>query len=266
MKIKSSKESQMIITKRDIKVLKAIFKNKVATLKQIHKAFFPNTNITNVARFMRRLKGSEYVLSRRYDMTKRSQNIYSITSKGLSLICEFLGLEVEFNSYKSSSILHDLELFNISEHFKKFQQVNKIYYESELQSNSIYLHHEYLNPFVNLKSDRVLKVEVISGEAFLALEYERVLKERNRNVRKFENYYDQDKISGVLYLCENNSMIDLLMQIDKEVCPLENSKMYFCNIEDVKNKSNQITFKRFDGHKLIFKMSKTKTLKATDHR
>ena len=91
----------------------------------------------------------------------------------------------------------------------------------------------------------------------MALEYKRVLKERNRNVRKFEDYYDQDKISGVLYLCESNPMMESLMQIDKNVCPLENSKMYFCNVADVKNQSNQLTFKRFHGHKLTFKMSKT---------
>ena len=84
-----------------------------------------------------------------------------------------------------------------------------------------------------------------------------MLKGRNRNVIKFEDYYGQDKIPEVLYLCESNPMMESLMQIDKYVCPLENSKMYFCNVADVKNQSNQITFKRFHGHKLTFKMSKT---------
>ena len=51
-------------------------------------------------------------------------------------------------------------------------------------------------------------------------------------------------------------MIQALMKVDEYVCPSEESKMYFCNINQVKNQSDQITFKRVDGYTLVFKMSK----------
>ena len=111
---------------------------------------------------------------------------------------------------------------------------------------------------MDLRSDLILKVKSDSGDILLPLEYERVLKEYSRNVKKFEECYNTNAVVGVLYICENNSMIQALMKVDEYVCPSEESKMYFCNINQVKNQSNQITFKRFDGHKLTFKCQKPK--------
>ena len=246
----------MVLTENDFKVLISLFKNKVANLVQIQRVFFPNTNIKNVARFMRRLKGSDYVHVEQYIVDKKKQNIYSITPKGLELISNILESKVDSNNYKSQAILHDLKIFDITECFEKFEQVKKIYYESELQSSFNYLDNENLSPLVDLRSDLVLKVKAASGDIFLPLEYERMLKEYSRNVKKFEEYYNTDAVVGVLYLCENDSMIQALMKVDEYVCPSEESKMYFCNINQVKNQSDQITFKRVDGYTLVFKMSK----------
>ena len=254
--MKTNKKSYMVVTENDFKVLMSLFRNKVANLVQIQRVFFPNTNIKNVARFMRRLKGSDYVHVDKYMIDKKRQNVYSITHKGLDLISSILESKIDSNNYKSQAILHDLKIFDISECFEKFKQVQKIYYESELQSSFNYLDNENLSPFVDLRSDLVLKVEFASGDGFLPLEYERTLKEYSRNVKKFEEYYSSDAVVGVLYLCENDSIIKNLMKVDEYVCQSEESKMYFCNINQVKNESDQITFKGVNGHTLVFKMAK----------
>ena len=121
-----------------------------------------------------------------------------------------------------------LKFFDITKYFEKFEQVKRIYHESELQSSFDYLDNDNLSPLVDLRSDLILKVKSDSGDILLPLEYERVLKEYSRNVKNFEEYYSNHAVLGVLYLCESDSMIRSLMEVDKYVCQSEDSKIY-CN-------------------------------------
>ena len=187
---------------------------------------------------MRRLKGSDYVLVEQYMVNKKRRNIYSITPKNLELISTILESKIDSNNYKSQAIYH----------------------ESELQSSFDYLDNDNLSPLVDLRSDLILKVKSGSGDILLPLEYERVLKEYSRNVKNFEEYYSNHAVLEVLYLCESDSMIRSLMEVDKYVCQSEDSKIYFSHINQVKSQSNEITLKELMVTLWLLKKQNKKSL------
>jgi len=177
---------------------------------------------------------------------------YSLLPKGIKAIQPYLPCVVDSQRYHSDSIEHDLVLGSITHIFNKLSVVKQIQTESELLSCSRLMEDDELLPFVNLRSDRACLIEGANRTQYLALEYEKTLKFRERNVSKLEQYYLQTSIPAVLYVCETTSIMKSLMQIDSDLCRNRKSKLYFCLREHVQSNPEEITFTRFDKKTLTF--------------
>lgn len=260
MKIKKRKKrSQVILNPRDCSILISIFKNKVMTLAQIHQYFFENRCKSVSSRRLLKLGREKLVNKKALLINNKNCTYYSITEKGVELIKHDLYYEVENKNYKSDSVRHDIELVNISERLKETETVKYLVYESELLSSPYDHLDEALYAYYNLQTDLVLKIQQKEGfKGYVALEYERSLKVKRRNIKKLSDYYRYDQIKGVFYICENESIKKSLMKVDEEECANDKSKIYFCTLEEFKKSKNMIVFVNCKGKKIGFDLIQPK--------
>lgn len=247
-----SKKRGVILTQRDQFILISLFKNKVLSLDQVRLTFFSNSSRVAAATRMRALNSSGYISKHQFEIEGRFQTIYEISEKGVQTIEGELEGEVTSKYYKSDSVIHDLELFNICEHITKVPAIGKIITESELQSCGDCLEHEDLRSFVQLRSDRF--AELMSADkkiTFLSIEYERSTKRRSQILKKLKDYYTHKKVTTVIYICRTEPIMKALMQIDLEIRGNELSKMNFITLKKFLENSKEIHFKKINGKALV---------------
>lgn len=240
------------INERDREVLLFIFRNKIVSFKQIHQFFFNGTHITAPGRRMNKLCNYKVIKKECYFIGRKSHVAYSITALGVNLIQPYLLNVVDSQRYNTDSLEHDLALGDITHYFSKLSIVKEVHSESELLSCSQFMENDKLLPFIELRSDRACLIKSAEGLDFLALEYERTIKSKERNRSKLESYYLQSSIPAVLYVCETDILMKSLMKIDSELCANRSSKLYFCVREDVHEGLKKITFTSFDKQTLSF--------------
>ena len=245
----------MVFTKRDQSILISLFKNKVLSRKQIHQFFFNDSKLPVVSRRLSKLQKEGYISKKGVILENKNQSYFFIRKEGLGLILEDLLGEVDHVGYKSDSIVHDLNLADITNVFEKLENVNEVYSESELLSVKNSHLEDCLLPFKTLRSDRIVKISVGDEEVLAALEYERTLKSTKRIKAKFRDYYLHESITDVLYVCESKAMLEVMMKIDKDVCEDQVSKIFFTLRKDVFFDSKQLTFKNHLDDEVVFKFN-----------
>lgn len=201
---------------------------------------------------MNKLFCAGYVDKKSLFLEGSNQTYFEITPLGLNFIKSNLSGDVVFRNYKSDSLIHDLNLVDISKVFLTFNSVSHMHYESEIRSYSHESLHDDLHPFLVLRTDRVISVTSSEGSALVALEYERTLKRSHRLVSKLRSYYLNDDIPAVFYICETKEIIKELIKADTKACDGENSKVYFCELTDVQNSDHKITFTNQQNKKMTF--------------
>jgi len=105
-----------------------------------------------------------------------------------------------------------------------------------------FLENPNFEPFVSLRSDRVLIAEKKNNFRYFALEYERTAKSRARYIEKFRDYYESSKISIVLYVCKGKSFCEKLKDVDRQVCDTQRPMFYFCDLDDFLNEERKMIF------------------------
>lgn len=247
MKVKTV---NVFLTERDHQILISLFKNKVMSFKQVHETFFKGATKPIISRRMHKLIDKRLIKPKGFFVNRKRYICYEISAEGVKVIQHRLNHQVNLKNYKSDSIEHDMDLFDITKHIKDFNAIKQVFTESELQSCSKYLDNKDLRSFVHLRSDRVLGVSVNSKIRYFAFEFERFLKSSDRNIAKFKDYYDHRDIPVALYVCQSDGMAKSLMKIDKEVREDYKPKFYFINVEKFKSKSKELTFHNSDGEVL----------------
>lgn len=203
---------------------------------------------------MSKLCRSGFIEKKSIFLNNSNQTYFEISPKGIDFIKHQLGGDVAFKNYKSDSLIHDLHLVDISNVFQSFSCVSNVFYESEIRSYSHESLDDELSSFLALRSDRVLELKVTGSEGVLvALEYERTLKRFHRLVQKLKDYYLHEDIPAVFYICENKKNIKELIKADEKACDGERSKVYFCELEDVKRSHERVAFINKENKKMVFK-------------
>lgn len=247
------KNRKVILNTRDQEILVFLFKNKLLTLEQVHRLFFTDLARITANIRMNKLFRAGYIEKKSLFLNNSNQTYFEIKPQGIDLIKAHLNGDVAFKNYKSDSLLHDLKLVEISQVFLSFNSISSIYYEAEIQSYSHESLDDELNAFLLLRSDRVLSVSSQKGAILVPLEYERTLKRSHRLVSKLRDYYLNDDIPAVFYICESKGIIKELVKADTKACDGERSKVYFCELKSVQKSNHKITFTNQTGQKRTFK-------------
>lgn len=148
-----------------------------------------------------------------------------------------------------------MDLVDIRKSFERFSVVNDYLTENLLQNCDEFDSDYKLRPFVNLRSDAVLNLQLKSGPSYLALEYEPSLKSKKRYFEKILSYYSESEIIGILYVSSDDGIIKAIQKAESEICHKYGGKfkIFYCRSENVLKDESQIHFENQEGRPLIFK-------------
>ena len=248
-------KGNVLVTERDLKILRHLFEHKVVSRKQIGSCFFGNAVKTTVN--IRLAKLLRLGLLKRRFIENESKNAfgYSITQKGLSLIKSSLPYQVKTQIIQSDSTHHDVALVDIRKAFESKKSVKTYYTENILQTSPNLKADDSFQPFIKLNSDGLALVSTKVGILKLAIEFDSYPKSDRRYRKKLDDYYWESEVNGVLYICADKYTLRSLCKLDREVAKSHSCdfKVFFALLEDVVSPNKEMTFHNADMR--IFKVS-----------
>ncbi len=113
-----------------------------------------------------------------------------------------------------------------------------------MQSCDEYHDDRKFQPFIELNSDAMAEVNSKIGVLNLAIEFDATHKSTHRYSQKVNAYYVKRGVDGVLYICANKHILNVLHKVDKEVSDRHKCKhkLYFALLENVTGAIGELTF------------------------
>ncbi len=253
MKTRRRRCKRTVITQRDLKVLQFLFEHKFVSRDQIRSYFFTGTHRSIVNDRLKKIL--DFGLVRRTPIEKDQKIIYGyrLTLEGLNRVKTFMPYITHGKVNKSYAYLHDMALVDIRKAFENRHSVKSYYTENVLQSCSEF--QEEYQAFLDLNSDGMTLVETKIGTLKLAIEFDSSTKSKERYRKKVDAYYWEQKVHGVLYICKNSYILNVLHKIDQEISQKHqcSSKMYFALLNDITTDKEELIFRDINSY--VFKIS-----------
>lgn len=249
-----TKSKNVQITERDYKIMQFLFEHKVATRDQIGKYFFSGSSKQCVNSRLNKLLCCGLIQRVLIQSGAKITFGYSLEQKGLFTMKAKSPYDITGKSIKSECNLHDTTLVEIRRRITTISTVIDYYTENVLQTCNEFKEDEKLLPFIKLNSDAVISLETKIGIVHLAIEYDSSRKSKERYKKKIEEYYQQYKIQGILYICESKYILNCIHKVEPEIAKRHQSdfKMYYSLLDNVLNSSDEIIFKNVEGY--LFKL------------
>ncbi len=246
------KFKNVILCSRDLRIMRSLFASKVASQEQIAEHFFPAVSAQTVNR--RLLKIMALGLLRRKPLAVDNKIIYaySLTQRGLAKLQLTRSCRAKTAVTLSECPVHDITLNDIRQAFVAKSAVQSYHTENVLQSCAAYRDDRKFQPFIKLNSDAMAEVETRIGVLNLAIEFDMTHKSKSRYLHKLNTYYVEPGVDGVLYICANKYILNVLLKVDREVSDRYqcDPKVYFALLADVTAATGELTFRSV--HKGIF--------------
>ncbi|MAZ46916.1 MAG: hypothetical protein CME65_00040 [Halobacteriovoraceae bacterium] len=222
------------ITKRDMKLFKYLFANKVATNEQIRVDVFEGSSKQVVHRRLDKLISAKY-LDAKYLRTKGNCLIYFLTNKAMT---NYIGVKKDLiKAHKKSYCpYHDLALVDIKRRLLESEKVTR-YFSENILSSGICDNDEKIKSIRELSPDAVLKVNIQGEEYLFTLEYERSQKAFKRYDTLIKNYYQNHHVQAVLFICENKQIQNQVMQAEKKIATTDDFKFFYTTLGEIKSLS-----------------------------
>jgi len=236
------------VVPRDYEVLKLLLESKVASRDQIAKYVFGDRSINTVNIRLKKLDRAKLI--RGFSLTRKpkSQSAYSLTKLGLSVLKPNLPYGFTGATISSECVSHDTDLIDIRKKLESQSSVNRTLSENVLNSCQEYSENLELRPFVAANCDGVVDIEIEDSRVFLGLEYERSRQSSLRYEKKIRQYYSS-LVGGVLYVCQNQSVLRKLAQVDQKIgTELSRESIFrFATYREVVESQGAITFYGSNG-------------------
>lgn len=228
-----------------MKLFYYLYSYKVATAKQIARDIYPS--ISHQALYKRlNLLIKIGLIEGNYLKELRGKLVYSLTQKCLREYF-FKNQKGIRKQTKSDSILHDLDLLDISQVLKASSQVSNYLMENVLKSGVAIDNFDGVEAIQKLAPDSILKLKLKDQPFTFALEYERSLKFSNRYNKFFNKYYASSFIDGVILVGRDLKMTKNLMAKEKSICDVVHRKFFYFNFEEMNNSNQTMSFSNLDG-------------------
>ena len=242
-----SDRRRLAMTKRDEKLLRYLFVNKVATTEDIREDIFNNISRQTVNR--RLVKLAHAGLIRAITLRdKKNLMAHSLTTKGFDkyISDKTSLLRVQL---KSDCIEHDLTLLKIKRELKKLDMVLG-YYSENLVRSGIMDYVPEIKIIGQVLPDAIIKLKIEGKILFVPLEYEASSKYSKKNDSLILKYYIQPDIPGVLFISKSASIEKKIVQKELGRGTKRKGKFYFSLLENVIGGDKKVTFKNVKGDTL----------------
>ena len=239
-----NKIRKVVLCERDRQIMHLLFENKVMSREQINKKFFPDVSSQTVNSRLRKIMRLGLIKRKPLELDHKVFYVYSLTQRGLAEIKPMLLYEIKAMRSSSECPLHDLSLNNIRVAFEAKNAVQNYYTENVLQTCTGFKSDRQFRPFVELNSDAMAEVDTRIGVLNLAIEFDTAHKSKDRYRQKVNAYYVKRGVDGVLYVCANKHILNVLHKVDREVSDRHKCKhkLYFALLENVTGAEGGLTF------------------------
>jgi hypothetical protein len=223
-----------------------VFENRVATIDQLHRKFFPHTNKESAAsrNRIRMLYRSGYLKPCVTMVDQQVYRYYEVTEQAFHLIKERWRIEIDKPKFRSESPYHDIRLNELRSVFERLKLFEKYYPENMLQSSSVLQDELRTREAVQMQSDGVLLLKDTESTEFnFAIELETSKKAPERYKSKLWNYYrSSSQLDGVLYICSDQQIINAIVKADQVEREDQKSILHYALEKDVLKSDGQIIF------------------------
>ena len=238
---------RIVLQNRDLEILKFVFMFRVVTYDQIRRKFFEASEGSAPRRRIAELCNAHLLMADFVHFKKRPVKCVSLTEKGWERISNIWSFTVDRPYFKSESPEHDLRLAEITSRFENLKLYANFLSENLLQSSSVLLDTAEYRDLINIQADGALELKDQTERRYLyALELEINKKSIERYQKKLSAYYRVGGIDGVIYICANQEIRDLIARVDQGIRTDKHSVVYLGDESSVLESQGKMFFKNVE--------------------
>ncbi len=244
------------LTERDEKLFKYLFANKGATIRQINRDVFPDTNERRVYRRTQKLRDFGLIQTNIH-FDRVQFGVLNVTKKGLRCVYD-LGKDITSREITSGNLKHDIILLDLKNMLSKIECFDFYGTENEIESGLIDSEIYPIEACKDLHSDALLGIKWNNKNINFAIEYENSEKTTKRYYEYLSNYYAYPAVHNVLYFTKDEKIKRRILNSDKKIIEnLDNktSKIFVTNLEDLRKPITTLKTFNSSGDYLEFKWS-----------
>lgn len=239
------------IQRRDREILKYVFMFRAVTYDQVKSRFFAANKDSAARRRVRKLCSVHLLRAFYVNGENKPVKCVGLTEKGWSAIAPGWSFEIDRPHFQSESPEHDIRLARVVSRFEKLSLYADFLSENVLQSSSVLKDRPEFRDLINIQADGALVLRDPNGRRYLyAVELEISKKTIERYQKKLTAYYRLGGIDGVIYVCSNQEINDLVAKVDREIRTNKESIVYLGDESSVLNSQGKMFFKNVERNGL----------------
>jgi hypothetical protein len=205
------------LTARDLEILQFVFEQRAVSHQQLAFKFFNNAHRSVAHDRLSKISIHGFLIKLSTLHEGIQTLFYSVTDKGVRAFAMQFRYEITNPNFKSDSVNHDIGLVEIRKRLERTSMVIEYISESVLQSCNGLIESEKFGGFSILNADAALVIDTKKDQYQVALEYEMSDKQESRYFKKLTDYYLNNSISAVFYICGNAKIEKIIRKVDLEV-------------------------------------------------
>lgn len=228
-------------------MLRDLFYSKGLDLSLLMGNHFKGLHKSTVIKRLLRLIDGGFIEKRAIPLQNKCQFVYVITAFGLTAIDHLISGKMIRKELKGSNLEHDLIVAKIYFKVCAAKNLNDCKLENEIQSIVFGDFDRDIDAFRRLNTDIYCALNIDDSIYKIAIEYERSQKESGRWTEYLLNYHLEESVNVVLYICENETIKNSLMNIEKEYSKKYTEKIFFCSYREFFSNLDFAIFKNTNG-------------------
>ncbi len=241
------------ITRNDIRLLKYLFINKVASSKQINRDVYSGYWPQSARKRLFRLKKDKFICVKRpISIWKDQTSLYGLTNKGLKLITPLIKAPLVKRRLDSDSIEHDLNLVDIRKNLILKDCVKNYFTENQIHNEAKFYEDEQLKIFNQLRFDALVEYSRdLKNKVLIPIQYERIEKSNERYKKILSEFYLESSIPAIIYITDNDKTEKKIKDNERIIEPnTKDQKLFYGKLQDLSNNERLVKFYG-QGNKLI---------------
>lgn len=239
-----------------VRVLALLAEQRIALTRQIHQFCFSNTSERYTRRIVKQLSSKGWISPQAViGKSGKATRAYELTQKGFEEFCSMTGFGTNNVPRRAHSRDHDMTLTDIRIRFSHCSRV-QIYLTENLLQMKVF---EGICPELStLRSgfhDAAVQLSTSGKKSWMAVEFERSDKTLDRNIERFQRWYQSEELKGILLIADDDTFMNRLVQVDRKTYPNFQRKVLFCSLTDFLSESNIVSFQNSAGQKISLEFS-----------
>jgi len=250
-KKRKKKEPWLVLTERDMGLLKFLFEHKIATMTQISKHCYPTTHIENARKRVSRMEKKGFLKSDGCIQNQKLLKTYHLSHVGYQEFYENYRLEgLKGFKLKSDCPNHDMIALEVIEAIKKKENAIEVLTENYIQALGGDTDDAGQDRAYEIRVDGFVKYKFNDSLINMAIEYEHSRKSPARYANLVDKYYYDSGLRGVFYFYKEDCTRRAIEKREAEKWHEIYPRFYFFKLENVQDLEKEMIFETWKGRKL----------------